>query len=208
MLLSQSGTSVSYQKQSFTSLQQGVLSLLSTRDVCFFVLEQDFLDMLFGFTILTENESQYPLLLRQLVERLGLFLEGPAHDDYLQYSFTTVRAEIYQSITLRKATLNRLSSQIRSPYLRVVKNPLVFFFSIMKPTLWNLILNTDSSNTFELCTQNFLDALTEIVSQHSLAQIDRTYFYSMSTTEGLQIASDDLVKMQIAECLLVLYIYV
>ena len=190
------GQPVTSLARTFTSLQNSVLGCLCTRETCYFVLEQDFLDMLFGFTVLSESDFQYPLTLQQTLQQSGIIIDGPLQDNYLQYAFNLIRTEIYRCVTLRKDVLTRLSANPKNPDLAAIESPLILFFCTIKPRLGALLHRVHNLHG-DFTNDAFVSALAAGIGQFSLAPLDPKYFSALSSLELLQSASDALVQLQL-----------
>ena len=151
--------------------------------------------MLFGFTVLSESDFQYPITLQQIIQQAGIIIDGSLQDNYLQLAFTIIRTEIYRTVTARKDNLTRLTKTPRNPDLALIESPLILFSCVLKPQLGALLRRTHNAPG-DFTSDDFISALATGIEQFSLVPLEPKYFSALSSLDLLQSASDALVKLQ------------
>ncbi|KAH7823857.1 uncharacterized protein MONOS_1103 [Monocercomonoides exilis] len=180
--------------------ERDVCMLMGRWEVSAFIFHEDFLDLLFGFTVLVENENWFSSEFVEMKAKEGWELGSGVKPEEINQIFIKMREYILQSVAKRLTSLKRLETPEKHPALGALKSPIVFFFSCIIGELGRLIWETTSKGLcFDLSRKDFVCELHSHIEQLTTYPLELSYIESMSSLPGLQIASDELVAYQIAK---------
>ncbi|KAK2949646.1 hypothetical protein BLNAU_15397 [Blattamonas nauphoetae] len=176
-----------------------LLDLLTSRGGCIFLLNDNFLDLLFGFTLLSENDPPFVTDFACFATQ-NMFYPDPRYSpENLEVAFMNLNNYIMDNVIPRMGSLKRLEDPPKNEYLQTIRNPMVFLFATLMPDVWDCIFRSDSPITGEYLTSPaFIDLVFSEVRKLTSNFLNPTYFYSISTVSGLQKAVDECIAVSSA----------
>ena len=184
----------------FTSLQRDVLELFKDAKIWFYATNNEFIDVLYGFTALCESGLDYP---RRLEEAVGIALVNEEERDdylYMHLTLTVIKTSIYDAIRKHRGQVYRLRGAPQNPELVKYGSPLIVFLCAVNGNMKNVV---SRGQVFEgiFSTDEFIKSLSKRISGECGLEIGIEYVSVLSRVDKLEAGLSLLKKKRGVRCL-------